>query len=170
MSRLSRIMLVTALALCMLVAGVRACLAEAPDQPAAGSVVIALMPAALTVQAGQVFTLTVQSQAGAQSVDGARASLDFNPAYLGIQQITAGGALPLVLTNKFSNSAGSADFAAGALNSFPGGSFTLAQVRFVAVSATAGASVAFNSIQETTPGSARHRTSGLPVPTRFSYR
>ncbi|MBM3133996.1 MAG: hypothetical protein FJZ89_01640 [Chloroflexi bacterium] len=109
-----------------------------------GSVLLVIDPPVATVTPGQVFTLTVQVQAGTQQVDGAQASLDFSPAFVRVQRLTAGTALPLILLNQFNNTAGTIDHAAGALADFPSGTFVLVQIQFEALAETAGTPLAFH--------------------------
>jgi hypothetical protein len=106
------------------------------ERAAAGTVEISLLPASNTVTAGDVFTLTIQVATGTQLVDGASAYVDFNPAYLQVQAITPDTAnLPFTLQNSFDNVAGQVNYAAGALYSFPSGTFAIAQVRFLVIAA-----------------------------------
>jgi hypothetical protein len=109
-----------------------------------GSVLLVIDPPAVTVTPGQVFTLTVQVQAGTQQVDGAQASLDFNSTFIRVRQLTPGTALPLILLNQDDNTTGTIDYAAGTLSAFPSGTFALVQIQLEALAETAGTSLAFH--------------------------
>jgi len=102
-----------------------------------GTVVeLSLLPARNMVSAGDVFTLTIQVAASGQPVDGISAYVDFDPTYLQVQAITPDNAnLPLTLQNSFDNLAGTMDYSAGALSSFPSGVFGIAQARFGVIAA-----------------------------------
>jgi len=111
----------------------------------AGSVQLAIDPPAITVSPGQVFTLQVLVRAGTQQVDGAEAHLDFNPAFVRVRTLTPGAILSTILENKFDNTNGTVDYAAGTLvRPRPSGTFTLAQIEFEALAVTPGVSVAFH--------------------------
>ncbi|MGC1375586.1 MAG: DNRLRE domain-containing protein [Anaerolineales bacterium] len=112
--------------------------------PSAGNVQLAIEPAAVSVTSGQVFSMNVQVKAGAQQIDGAQASLDFNPALVHVKQLIAGAALPLNLQSQFDNAAGTIDFSAGTLSGFPSGTFTLVTVEFEAPMPTTGTNLAFH--------------------------
>jgi hypothetical protein len=102
----------------------------------ADGVEINLLPAESVVAPGDVFTLTIQVAAGAQLVDGVGAYVDFNPAYVQAQAITADTTLlGIILQNSFDNVAGQVSYAAGTFSNFPSGTFSVAQVRFVVVAA-----------------------------------
>ena len=102
-------------------------------------------PPLVTVKPGEIFTVTVQVQAGTQLVDGAQASLNFDPTRVRVRQMTLGTALPLSLLNQFDNTAGTLDLAVGALSDFPSGTFVVGQVQFEALAETAGMSLDFHT-------------------------
>lgn len=97
-------------------------------------VILAVVPPTRTLEAGQIFTLTLQVQAGTQQVDGASAYLDFDPTVLEVITTTAGPALTMPLQNDFDNEAGEIDYARVALGctppNCPTGTFKLADVMF----------------------------------------
>lgn len=90
-------------------------------------------PPISAIAPGQVFTVTLEIQAGSQAIDAAQASLDFDPNFVTVQGIVPGMALPVTLTNQFDNQSGTLNYVAGAFSNFPSGTFTLAQVRLKAV-------------------------------------
>ncbi|NOZ06487.1 MAG: DNRLRE domain-containing protein [Chloroflexi bacterium] len=121
-----------------------------------GTVQIVLNPAAKTVNVGDIFTLDIEVQAGAQQVSAVDAFLNFDPARL--QVVDAGGspasgieigtALPISFLNAVDNSAGTIDFSAATFSpSPPSGTFTLATIRFKALSASAGTAVTFSTTE-----------------------
>lgn len=110
------------------------------------SVAITLSPAAVQVKQGEVFTVEVQFIAGAQKLDAAQASLNFDPNYLQVvdaagapaSAIDPGKALPTLLQNNADNTKGSIDYAAGAsfeAGKEPSGNFALATAPFKAIRA-----------------------------------
>ena len=102
-------------------------------------VILAIRPSIITVAVAQDFDLILEVRAGALSVDGAAAYLNFNTTYLQVVSITPGSTLPVVLENNFNNSTGQVNFAAGILiGDLPSGTFTLATVRFHALAETSG--------------------------------
>jgi len=105
--------------------------------------ILALTPLSATVGVSQRFSMTIQVRTR-QSVDGASAYIDFNPALLQVAAVTSGSALPAVLLNTVDNAAGRINFVAGALSSpFPSTDFVLATVEFTAVQESAGTPVTF---------------------------
>ena len=101
-----------------------------------------------------IFTVDVVIEAGDQSVDGAEAHIDFDPAYLTVvdsegnptDSIIGGSALPTPIQNSVDNGQGKIDYAAGILSGEPPtGTFTLATVRFKtkAHTSTAGTPLSF---------------------------
>jgi hypothetical protein len=111
-----------------------------------GSVILAIIPATTTTNLGATFDVAVQAQAGAQMVDGATASLDFDPAVLQVvpNGITAGSSLPVPIQKQFNNTTGTLDYSAGAFSNFPSGTFTVATVTFMAVAPSAGTPLSFH--------------------------
>jgi len=119
--------------------------ALAQVQPQNGSVQLIVDPAVTTIKPGELFTVTVKVQAGAQTIEGAQASLDFNPTLVRVRKITAGTTFPQILQNQYDNTAGTVDFAAGTLSNFPSGTFTLVQIQFEALALTPGTTLAFHT-------------------------
>ena len=107
-------------------------------------VVIFQAPQSSTVMVGDIFTVTVRVQSGSQPVNGAAAYLNFDPAIVQVQALTAGASLPVLIQSQFSNSAGTVDFAAGAFSGFPSGTFDVVQVRLAAAAPSAGMPLVFN--------------------------
>jgi hypothetical protein len=93
------------------------------------------IPAApLTV--GQSSTVVIQVQTGGQAINGAEIHLDYNPAVIQINTITASTNLPLPLVGPaFSNTAGTVDYAAGTVSNFPTANFDLITIQFTALAA-----------------------------------
>lgn len=118
---------------------------RAPLAPLAKTVQLVMDPSSPAVKPGQVFTLTVRVQAGAQAVDGAQASLNFDPKALRVRRLIDGGVFTLGLQNKFDNNAGTIDFAAGTLTNKPSGTFTLVQIEMESLTSAAGSRVGFQS-------------------------
>ncbi len=118
---------------------------DAPRALGAGTVNLRLEPGSRIVQSGDVVTLTVWVDAGTQAVDGAQASLNFDPAQLQVTSMTGNsGPLPLVLQNAYDNTAGSVDYAAGTLGTQPAGSFVLVEIVFQVVGTSGDAVVSFH--------------------------
>jgi len=111
---------------------------------AAGSVVLAAV-APSTVGIHESFQVTLQVQAGTQLVDGASASLNFDPSVLQVVSISGGGTLPVAIQSAFDNGAGTLDYAAGTFSDFPSGTFTLATATFTAVATTTNTSLVFST-------------------------
>ena len=89
--------------------------------------------------------MTVQVQSGAQLVDGAQANLDFDPAYLQVIQLAGNSqAFPLGLQNQFDNISGTIDYAAGAIQDLPSGTFDVVLVQFEAITETASTALTFH--------------------------
>ena len=102
------------------------------------------MPSAPTVSVNQTFTMTVQVQAGTQSVDGASAYINFDPNYLQVASLSGGSTLPLEIQKTFDNAAGQINFAAGKVTSpYPSGTFTLLTIVFTATHTTTGTPISF---------------------------
>lgn len=100
---------------------------------AADEVVLAVVPPTRTVETGQIFTITLEVQAGTQSVNGASAYVNFDPAVLQAITTTAGSALSAPLQNDIDNTAGEIDYARGSFCTSPNcptGTFKLGDVRF----------------------------------------
>ncbi len=87
---------------------------------------------------GQTFSLEIKADVDdEQPVSGVQAFIDFDPAYLEVQSVTPGPALPTVVQNIYNNSAGTIDYSAGKLGEpFPTGTFTVATIEFKALAET----------------------------------
>jgi Leucine-rich repeat (LRR) protein len=100
--------------------------------------IVEIFPSTSQVEAGEVFEVVIEVQAGAQEVDGASAYLDFDPTSLEVLNMTSGDYLDLTLDNTFDNGAGIINFAAGKLAApFPSGDFELVTIRLKAKTAMA---------------------------------
>jgi sugar lactone lactonase YvrE len=117
-----------------------------------GSVVISVDPSSRSVTPGAVFTLDIKIAAGSQAVDSVDSYLSFDRNYLRVvdvsgnetNDIMAGAALPVVLQNSADNSQGRIAYSAGKQlgGVSPSGDFVLATIRFKAIAATPGGSIA----------------------------
>lgn len=107
-----------------------------------------------TANVNDTFTVTVQAQAGAQTVNVAKAFLTFDPSILQVVSATDGAALDYPLQDfgiaavAFNNTAGTIDYEAGKLGGSVSGTFTLFTVEFQAVG-TGAATIAFTSSETT---------------------
>lgn len=117
-----------------------------------GSVFILIDPPAKAVGVGQIWTVDIVVDAGAQPVDGAQAAINFDPTILQVvdaagnptAEVIPGAALPTGLQNHVDNAAGHIDYAAGLLTDpAPSGRFCLATIRFRAIAPTGGTTLAF---------------------------
>ena len=106
---------------------------------------IGIEPVSKTVVADEVFTVEITINTGDQPVDGAEAHIDFDPDYLTVvdavgnvtDSIISGITLPAVMQNSVDNNQGTIDYAAGILSGEPPtGAFTLATIRFRAITET----------------------------------
>jgi hypothetical protein len=112
---------------------------------AAADVQIVVDPATTNLLPGETFTVTIQVRAGSQLVDGAQASLNFDPQYLQVVEMTGHtDRLPITLLDDYDNVAGTLDYAGGALSGFPDGTFDLVTAQFEAVTVTVGTALAFH--------------------------
>jgi len=105
--------------------------------------ILALAPVSTTVGIFQRFSMAIHVRTR-QSVDGASAYIDFDPARLQVASVASGSALSLVLLNTVDNTLGRLNFVASALSSpFPNTDFVLATVEFTAVQESPGTLVTF---------------------------
>ncbi len=115
-----------------------------PSLVAESNVTLRALPAAAEVTLGEPFAVTLQVEAGEQTVNAVGAVMRFDPALLRIVEIVPGEAMDTVLTSDMSNEAGTLRFEAGSLGgTFPSGTFTLATVRVEPVAEQAQAKLAF---------------------------
>jgi hypothetical protein len=111
----------------------------------AGNVLIVVEPMLRTVNMGETFTVTVQVQSGVQPIDGAQASLNFDPTRLRVKSITGNTTIfPQILLNTYNNATGTIDYAAGNLDAFPSGNLNLAVIEFEAIWETQSSEITFN--------------------------
>ncbi len=102
----------------------------------AASVNLSLQPISTSLSIGQMFTLTVQVDAGAQPVHAAEIHINLpsglnvvSPDGTPVEFIEGSGALPVQAVNHVDNGAGLIDYAATYLGTPPSGTFTLATIR-----------------------------------------
>ncbi len=122
----------------------------------AKTVTMALDPASKTAAVGEVFTVNIGVDAGAQTIDVVEAFLDFNPGVLRVvdvngtetNSVVAGNALSVGLRNTVDNTLGQIGYGAGRPpgSQAPTGSFVLATLRFKAVTG-GSSSITFASQQ-----------------------
>ena len=93
----------------------------------ASSTALVLEPPTAVVAPGALFTTTVWVHT-VQSVSGAAAYLNFDPARLQVEAVLPGSALNLTLANQVDNTSGRVDYAAGRLSGFPTADFVLVTV------------------------------------------
>jgi len=105
-----------------------------------------VVPTQTVVALGSQFSVALQVQAGGQLVDGATASLDFNPAVLQVVSISPGSALPVPIQSHFDNTTGTLDYSAGTVSSFPTGNFTLVTVQFSALAVATNSPLNFHIV------------------------
>jgi len=114
--------------------------AASAQNPASEGVIISVVPGSSTVRLGQIFTVTIQVQAGTQQVDVVDADMTFPAGALVVvdaggeptNRVIPGPALALELYNQVDNAAGTLTYSAGAAfgSTPPSGTFTLAMIRF----------------------------------------
>jgi len=106
---------------------------------------IGIEPVSRTVVVDDVFTVEITIHTGIQPADGAEAHIDFDPDYLIVvdtegnptSSIISGTTLSTEIQNSVDNSQGTIDYAAGMLSGEPPtGAFTLATIRFHAITET----------------------------------
>ncbi|PDV97909.1 hypothetical protein [Candidatus Chloroploca asiatica] len=113
--------------------------------PQTQTVILSLVPSTLTMAPGEVVTVTIEVQAGAEAIDGVAAFLDFDPTRFQVNAVSAGAALPFELVNRFDNTLGTLDQVRGALNQpFPSGTFTLATFQLRALDVLGTSTLSFN--------------------------
>jgi hypothetical protein len=125
-----------------------------PQELATGTVIVNLHPSHSAVAKDDIFTVDIQIVAGSQLVDGAELHLSFHRTYLQVvdnagnptSSIQAGSAFSFTLVNTVDTSTELADIYFAACSSpepgmpRPSGTFTVATVRFKALSGTGAAS------------------------------
>ncbi|NCC37770.1 MAG: hypothetical protein EOM24_38040, partial [Chloroflexia bacterium] len=83
---------------------------------AESSITLQLNPSTLTLAPGETATVTIEVEAGASSVDGVAAFLNFDPSRVALQSLEVGTAFPVVLLNTIDPVEGTVDLVVGALN------------------------------------------------------
>ena len=112
---------------------------------AATPVILSLSPSPLTMVPGETVTMTIEVQAGTQSVDGVAAYLDFDPARFALSGVSPGADLPFPLANQVDNTVGTLDLVRGALAApFPSGTFVLATFQLQAIGTVGPGTLTFN--------------------------
>ena len=115
-------------------------------------IIIAISPSATTVPVNTVFTLDIVVGSGTQQVDAVQAFVNFDPDSLQVvdengnpgSAIIGGTAFQYAFLNEVDNTAGTINYAAGSMSSFPSGTFILATIRFKATVGTGNTAVTFN--------------------------
>ncbi len=127
-------------------------LMSSPQTEPTGDAALVLSPSRRTIQAGTTFEFRAQVQRNIASVDAVELHLAFDPALLQVEAVTAGRFLPYVLQNQYDNSAGTIDFAAGALEEIPAGRFNTVTIRLRALAPAVGVTLAVNNANVTFGG------------------
>jgi hypothetical protein len=146
-----------------------------------------LFPATTNVIVDQTFTIEVRvdlDQSTNTQVDVAEAYLNFDPTYLEVVSISGGNSFNLVTVNNFSNTAGTADYAAGTNGAPITTDFTLYTVTFraKALPPVGTTSITFNTdlprqtnairsgvaLPGTRTGATINVTANAPLPVKFS--
>lgn len=127
--------------------------------PSAGNAALVLVPMTSQVTVGSLVTVTIQVQAGDLLIDGAAAYLDFDPAIVQVEQMTAAGPMTLVIQSSFDNATGRINYAAGTFGAGQTGSFDLLQVRFRGIAVGTSAL----TFQHTPPRNAEITANGVSV-------
>jgi hypothetical protein len=105
---------------------------------------LVLLPANQTVNAGDIFSVTIQAQCNGREVTGISVSLDFDKSRLAAQMINSGDTLNTVLRSVFNNDVGTIDYSAGKISApMPSGTFTVATINFKALAATESSPITF---------------------------
>ncbi len=120
----------------------------------AGDVNVSIDPTSKVAAVGDIFTLDIRVDAGAQEVDTAVVAIDFDPVYLQVVDasgnpatVIENGDFDTVLLNNADNAEGQIDFQAGALLGPPqSGTFDLAHIRFKALNGTGAGSTALTFV------------------------
>ena len=108
----------------------------APETPQA-AVLIVVQPALLNVNVGDTFSVTIQIQSGSQLMNGAQASMDFDPDQLKVNKLTGNSTnWPIEIISQVDNANGTLDYAAGAFSNFPHGNVNLVVIQFEAIADT----------------------------------
>ncbi|MDP6714929.1 MAG: cohesin domain-containing protein, partial [SAR202 cluster bacterium] len=89
-----------------------------------------IIPQSVSIQPSQPFSFEIRVEPNGQTLTGAQAFLNFNPKSLQVVSVATGSSSPLSipLVNRFDNSIGTLDFAAGTLGSGANQDFVLAVV------------------------------------------
>ena len=125
---------------------------SSPQVAPTGDAALVLSPSRGTIQAGTTFDVRVQVRRNLASVDAVELHLAFDPALLQVEAITPTRFLPYVLQNAYDNSAGTIDYAAGALEEIHAGRFNTVTIRFRALSPSEGLTLAVNDANVTFGG------------------
>jgi len=125
---------------------------SSPQVAPTGDAALVLSPSRGTIQAGTTFDVRVQVGRNLASVDAVELHLTFDPALLQVEAITPTRFLPYVLQNEYDNTAGTIDYAAGALEEIPAGRFNTVTIRFRALLPSEGVTLAVNDANVTFGG------------------
>jgi hypothetical protein len=105
---------------------------------AAGTAELGLVPSSNDIRPGDVFTVTVEVQAGINEVNGAEVHLDFDPTLLAVTDLIPGTTLPVPVGANpltFDNNTGTVGYSAGLFGTTVAGTFDLLTIEFEALSA-----------------------------------
>ncbi len=108
---------------------------------------LVIEPDSVRVLPGNTFKVSVMVDSGSYEVDSAQANINFDPALIQVVSMTGNTtAFPMTLDNKYDNTLGTLDYAAGALSNFPSGKIQLVEIVFRALSSEATTALTFNNI------------------------
>ncbi|MBI2863440.1 MAG: PQQ-binding-like beta-propeller repeat protein [Chloroflexi bacterium] len=123
----------------------------------AGPVALVMLPLTGTFTIGQVFSITIEVQAGSQPVDGVEVHVNFNPDLFRVVDINGnpansivnpGSPLDVPLLNQADNTLGRIDYAVGKISGVkPSGTFTAGVIRLKALAPAISSTVSFVSDQ-----------------------
>jgi len=109
-----------------------------------GNATIQISPPTTTVSVSDTFQIEVRIDTGSYSVDSAQVYVDFDPAYLQVQNMTGSGVLSTEMLKTWDNVAGTLGYAAVSFGSSVSGVFTLVTIEFHAISGTIGTPLTFS--------------------------
>jgi Tol biopolymer transport system component len=115
-------------------------------------ITFAIFPSVTRIPVSTIFTLDIVVSSGAQQVDAVQAFINFDPDFLQVvdedgnpsSAIISGTDFQYEFLNEVDNTAGTINYAAGSMSSFPSGAFTLATIRFKATVGTGDTDVTFS--------------------------
>ncbi|MDP6717860.1 MAG: cohesin domain-containing protein, partial [Pirellulaceae bacterium] len=107
---------------------------------------IRLVPDSATISPGAQFNVAIQVEPNGQQVAGVQAFVNFDPSIVQVTALTLDSSSPLTvqLLNKFDNTAGQIDFAAGSFTSSPSTTFVAANIAFTAANVDAATTLSLS--------------------------